>query len=144
MGDENSIDPDDVRDELKFELVVLNGALKKLDKDWGFSDIIRQLSSDPGAALTIIPKFKKQIERIIKFRDDFLLKEQEKPQANFLHRQYPPAASEGTAGGSAELRLPSRRGRHNPRLSTIVPVEIHQPWGPIEEVLCHGGQKHIQ
>ncbi len=84
LGDENSIDPDDVRDELKFELVMLNGALKKLDKDWDFSDIIRQLSSDPGPALATIPKHKKQIERITKLRDDFLRTEQEKPRANLM------------------------------------------------------------
>ncbi len=64
LGDENSIDPDDVSDELKFELVLLNWALRKLDKDWDFSDIICQLSSDPGPVLAIIPKLKKQIERM--------------------------------------------------------------------------------
>ena len=31
LGSENSIDPEDVRDELRSELVLLNGALKKLD-----------------------------------------------------------------------------------------------------------------
>ncbi len=134
LGDENSIDPDDVRDELKFELVVLNGALRKLDKDWDFSDIISQLSSDPGPVLAIIPKLKKQIERMTKLRDDFLRKEQEKQRADFLHtaQEYLPAAPAGTAGGSAALRLPSRRGLHHARVSTIVPEEVHPPWGPLK------------
>ncbi len=61
FSDKNSIDLDDVRDELKFEWVVLNGALKELNKSWDFSDIIRQLSSDPGPPLAIVPKHKKQI-----------------------------------------------------------------------------------
>jgi len=34
--------------------------------------IIRQMSSDPGPALAIIPKLKKQIERMTKLRDGFL------------------------------------------------------------------------
>jgi hypothetical protein len=78
LGVENSIDPDDVRDELKFKLVLLNGALKDLNKNWDFSDIIRKLSSDPGPVLAINPKLRKQIERVTKLRNDFLRTEQEK------------------------------------------------------------------
>ncbi len=85
LVDENSIDPDDVRDEWKFELVVLNGILMKLDKDWDFSNMIRQLSSDPRPALAIVSKLRRQIERMTKLRDAFLRTKQEKPLANFLH-----------------------------------------------------------
>ncbi len=33
LADENSIDLEDVRDDLRTELIVLNGDLKKIDKD---------------------------------------------------------------------------------------------------------------
>ncbi len=40
-GSDNSIDPEDVRDDLRTELVMLNGALKQLNPDLDFSDTLR-------------------------------------------------------------------------------------------------------
>ena len=46
LGDENSIGPEDLKDKFKFELPVLNGALKDLNKNWGFTDIICPLTTE--------------------------------------------------------------------------------------------------
>ena len=41
LGSDNSIDPENVRDELRTELVLLDGALKQLNPDLDFSDALR-------------------------------------------------------------------------------------------------------
>jgi hypothetical protein len=40
LGSDNSIDPENVRDELRTELVLLDGALKQLNPDLDFSDAL--------------------------------------------------------------------------------------------------------
>ncbi len=75
FGEENFADHDaaeDAKDELKFELAILNAALKKLDTDWDFTAIINPLLADQGPATAVVPKLKKQIERMTKIKDDFL------------------------------------------------------------------------
>ncbi len=73
--DESSVREGDVRDEMRTELKMLNGALKDLNNNWDFSDVLRPLLTDQGSAFTQFPRLKKQIERMIKIRDDFLRKE---------------------------------------------------------------------
>jgi hypothetical protein len=46
--DEKSIDPEDVRDELKTESIMLNGALKDLNKNYDFWEVVRPLLADQG------------------------------------------------------------------------------------------------
>ncbi len=41
LGSDDSIDPEDVRDELRTELVLLNGALRQLNPDLDLSDALR-------------------------------------------------------------------------------------------------------
>jgi hypothetical protein len=77
LGNDSSIDPEDVRDKLKIELIVLNGALKDLNKNWDFSDVIRPLLTDQGPALPTVPKLTTLIVRLKKIRDDFLAKKAE-------------------------------------------------------------------
>ncbi len=48
-------------EDLKFDLQVLNAALKKLDVDWDFTAFITPLLSDQGPALAVVPKLKRQI-----------------------------------------------------------------------------------
>ena len=69
-----SIDPEDVRDELRNELIVLNADLKKLDRDLDYSDFIRTFLAGEGPAEAQIPRMKKQIQRMQKVKDDFLEK----------------------------------------------------------------------
>ena len=78
--DENSVDIEDVRNKLRTDSIMLNGALKKLYKDWDFSDVLRPLLTDQGPAFTQIPRLRKQMERMIKIRDDFLRNEQERKE----------------------------------------------------------------
>ena len=48
LVDDKSTDPEDVREELKTELLVLNVALKNLNKDWDFSAVILPLIAEQG------------------------------------------------------------------------------------------------
>ena len=72
LGADDSLDQDNEKEDLKMELALLNTALKKLDPDFDFAPIINPLLSDQGPAMAVVPKLKKQIERITKVRDDFL------------------------------------------------------------------------
>ena len=63
---DNSTDVDALREELKFELIVLHGEVKKLDESWDFTPIVNPLLADQGPALTLVPRIKKQIERLKK------------------------------------------------------------------------------
>ncbi len=39
MVSENSVDVEDVRDEMRTDMIMLNGALKQLNKDWDYSEV---------------------------------------------------------------------------------------------------------
>ncbi len=69
--DEGSTDVDSLREELTFELIVLHGEVMKLDKSWDFSAIVNPLLANQSAPMAVIPRIKKQIERLKKLRDDF-------------------------------------------------------------------------
>jgi hypothetical protein len=95
---DKSTDPEDVREELKTELLVLNVALKNLNKDWDFSAVILPLIAEQGPPLANVQRLSKQIERLKKSRDDF-----QRIQPNNLAAS--PAAPSGPYVGSAELYL---------------------------------------
>jgi hypothetical protein len=71
LGDDNSADVDALREELKFELIVLHGEVKKLDESWDFTPIVNPLLADQGPALTLVQRNKEQIERLKKLKEDF-------------------------------------------------------------------------
>jgi hypothetical protein len=71
LVDDTSTDVDAVRDDLRFELIVLHGEVKKLDVSWDFTAIVNPLLADQGPALHVIPRINKQIERLKKVKDDF-------------------------------------------------------------------------
>jgi hypothetical protein len=90
FGDDKFADQDaatDARNESKFQLAMLNGALKDLNKNWDFPDIIRPLLADHGPAIAVVQKLKKQIERMTKIKDDFRRREEVKTQADVLRRE---------------------------------------------------------
>ena len=87
MVSENSVDVEDVRDEMRTDLIMLNGALKQLNKDWDYSEVLRPLLTDQGPAFTQILRLKKQMERMIKIRDDFLRNEQELKEQECKERE---------------------------------------------------------
>ncbi len=79
LGDDDSLGQeaaDNVKEDLKCELVLLNVALKQLNADLDFSLIINPLLSDQGPPMAVVPKLKKQIERMKKTRDEFLQQKQ--------------------------------------------------------------------
>ena len=69
--DEGSTDLDALREELKFELIVLHGEVKKLDVSWDFTTIVGPLLADKDPAMAVIPRIKRQIERLKKLKEDF-------------------------------------------------------------------------
>jgi hypothetical protein len=71
IADETSTDVDAVRVELKFELNVLHGEVKELHKSWDFTAIVDPLLADQGPALLLIPRIKKQIERLKNLKEGF-------------------------------------------------------------------------
>ena len=81
MGSDNSCDPEDVRDELRIELVMLNRELKKLDPDADFTDALRPLPADTGPAVPHVQRLSRQKARMEQIRDDLLRQAEEKQSA---------------------------------------------------------------
>jgi hypothetical protein len=66
LGEDMSIDPEDVRDELRTELIVLNAVLKDLNKNLDLADAIRPFLTGEGAQEAQIPRMRKLIQRMQK------------------------------------------------------------------------------
>ena len=66
LGDDydKSIDPEDVREDLKTELLTLHMALKDLNKNWDFSAVILPLIAEQGPAAAHVLRLSKQIDRL--------------------------------------------------------------------------------
>ena len=125
-----SIDPEDVRDELRNELIVLNADLKKLDRDLDYSEFIRTFLAGEGPAEAQIPRMKKQILRMQKVKDEYLEKEKAKPapaRAASGHHFAAPAASAGVAVSQRAYPYPSQS-----QTPTIIPTEVLPVWGPLK------------
>ena len=60
---------EDQKDDLKSELVALNAAMRRLDPNLDFSKIIDPLLADQGSAFALVPKLRKQLQRMQKIRD---------------------------------------------------------------------------
>ena len=74
LGSENSVDPDDLVNELKTDLVLLNGTLKKLDPDVDLWEVLRPLLAETGPAIAYAQRLGKQKIRMEKIRDDLVRK----------------------------------------------------------------------
>ena len=81
VGSDNSIDPEDVRDELRTELLMLNAALKELNPNLDLSDALRPLLVDTGPAVAHVQRLSRQKERMEKIRDGLLRQAEEKQSA---------------------------------------------------------------
>ncbi len=152
LGDDDSLGQEaaeKVVEDLKFELALLNAALKKLDADWDFTDIIRPLLSDQGPAIAVVPKLKRQIDRMTKLRDEFLQQEQaekmpvkpagkmpDEPAGSFRHRRRRAASGEETQqaefqrtdqGRPPAAREQRRRGPRAAQSDAIVVSEVLPP-----------------
>jgi hypothetical protein len=74
LGSDNSVDPEDVVDELKTDMIVLNGELKQLNPNMDFSDFLRPLLAETGTAIAHAQRLARQKTRMEKIRDDLVRK----------------------------------------------------------------------
>ena len=136
LGADDSLDQDNEKEDLKMELALLNTALKKLDPDFDFAPIINPLLSDQGPAMAVVPKLKRQIERMKQVRADFLQTRAanipgrmslvpETAGPLLLHEATPPAVS-----------LPPARLKRGPCVAQSTPnifvAEVQPAWGPLK------------
>ena len=139
------LDQDDVREELKMELALLNAALKKLDPHLDLADIIKPLLSDQGPAIAAVPKLKKQIGRMTKIRDELLQKRAANTQGRMSVVPEPAGPSAACAElGTEVLRtatppavsLPRARLKRGPSVAQSTPdifvAEVQPAWGPLK------------
>ena len=80
LGSDNSVDAEDVRDELKNDLVLLTADLKRLNPNLDYSGIINPLLAAGGPAIAHIPRLQKQKVRMVKIRDELLRTAEENKQ----------------------------------------------------------------
>ena len=124
VGSDNSIDPEDVRDELRTELLLLNGQLKKLDPDLDFSDALRPLLADTGPAVAHVPRLQKQKARMETIRQDLLRKAEENKRGTPAERSG--STIETFRDSNAFSSFMSHTGRHAAGTSaSIDPSELH-------------------
>ncbi len=74
LGSDTSVDPDDQVNELKTELIVLNGELKQLNPNMDFSEVLRPLLAETGPAIAHAQRLGRQKIRMEKIRDDLVRK----------------------------------------------------------------------
>ena len=97
---DNSTDLYDVRDELRMQLIVLNAELKKLDKDWDFSAVLRPFLEDTMApSFSQIERLRRQKERMTTLKEEEERKEQERKEQEQSRPAPPPAAAASTKPG---------------------------------------------
>jgi hypothetical protein len=172
LGEEDSLGQEaaeNVKEDLKFELAVLNAAMKNLNKNWDFTLLINPLLADQGPAMALVPKLKKQIDRMTKLRDEFLQQKQaeampdkpartmrDKPAGSFQTTRRRRAASReetqpdefqrtdlGSPPAAPQQALQKRRGPQKAHSDGIVVSEA-LPMGTIAEVRSCHGSRHIQ
>ena len=118
--DEGSTDLDAVKEDLKFELIVLHTEVMELNKKWDFSAIVDPLLADQGAPIAVIARLKKQIERLKKLRDDFQQKAREWLQ---------PAAPLAQAAQTLLAEFPVQQRPLHWRHPEIVLEAVTPSWG---------------
>jgi hypothetical protein len=134
--DDTSTDVDQLREELKFELIVLHGEVKELNKNWDFTKIVDPLLADQGPAIQVIPKIKKQIERLQQLKDGF------EQKARDLQR---PAAALAVAAqslyGHCTAELPdTKEGQPTKQYKPLRRRQLPLPKIVIDEVLPSWGE----
>ena len=64
LGSDISTDPEDIRDELRTELLLLNTELKQMNPDFDLFEALRPLLADTGPAMAHVPRLQKQKARM--------------------------------------------------------------------------------
>ena len=128
--DDTSTDLEALRDELRFDMVLLHSEVMKLDKTWDFSDIIKPLMVDQGPPILVVPRIKKQIERLQKLRDDYYR------TARDLQRPAPALAEAAPSLYVAEPpNTKTRKMKDRPVQPKSQPTEPRRPPLPPQEEL---------
>ena len=78
LGDEIPSDPEELREDLKTELVMLHATLKVLNKEYDFSEIVNPLLREAGPAEAHNKRLMNQIRRLTKIKDNLMRQEEEK------------------------------------------------------------------
>jgi hypothetical protein len=128
LFDDNSTDLDALRDELRFKMVVLHSEVKKLDPDWDFSGIIKQLVDDQGPPLNVVARIQKQIERLQKLKDDFYAGDLQRPAAALAAQSLNVAEPPNTKKKKGRPVQPKPQPTE-PRRPPLPPQEALPPWG---------------
>ena len=140
LGADDSLNQDDVAGDLKMELIILTATLKDLIPKYNFAPVVDPLLSDQGPAKTVVPKLKKQIQRMTKVKDDFL----QTRAANIQGRMslVPEPAGPLPAGPflpnatSPAVSLPPVRLKRGPSAAQSTPnifvAEVLPAWGPLK------------
>ncbi len=122
---------------MKFELILLHTEVKELNKGWDFTAIVNQLLADQGPALVVIPRIKKQIERLQQLKDGF----EKKARDSSLQR--PAAALAGAAPSLYVAEFPDKKEGHWQPAKQYKPQRRRQVPPPeivIDEVLPSWGE----
>ncbi len=126
--EDTSTDVDSLRDDLQFELIVLHGEVKQLNKSWDFSAIVNPLLADQGPPLQVVPRIKKQIERLKKLKEDFEQKARDlqRPAASLAQaaQSFYAAGFPSTQEGKHVTK--QRKRQHLPRIDID---EVTPSWG---------------
>ena len=117
---DKSIDPEDIREDLKTELLTVHAALKKLDKDIDYSGIINPLIAEQGPAVQHIARLSRQIERLNKVREQFLSDKQESLKIGNDSREIP-----------VKRERPHQRQKRQKITipAELIPTEVLPCWG---------------
>ncbi len=127
--DDNSTDVDAFRAELKFEWIMLHGEVKELNKSWDLT-VVNPLLADQGPALTLVPRIKKQIERLKKLKEDFEHKARDVQRpAAALAQSFYVAEFPNTKKGMPGKQFKPARTRRPPPQAAIAIEEVHPSWG---------------
>jgi hypothetical protein len=140
--DDNSTDLDALREDLQFEMIALHGEVKELDVSWDFTPIINRLLADEGPALLLVPRIKKQIERLKKLKGDFEQNARQQPAAALAQvaQSLHVAEFPVTKDGKPVKQCKTQRSRQHP--PDIAIDEVLPSWGECKRYSRSMDQQH--
>ena len=132
LGSDNSVDAEDVRDELKNDLVLLTADLKRLNPYLDYSGIINPLLAAGGPAIAHIPRLQKQKVRMVKIRDNLLRTAEENEQGAPAERSGNSIPARPATFGHNRERQSSAPGETFRDSNSVVLPEVLPPWSPFK------------
>jgi hypothetical protein len=140
VDDNSTTDVDALREDFKFELIVLHGEVKELNKSWDFAPIINPLLADQGPALLLVPRIRSKL----KLKEDFEQKARDlQPLAAALAQvaqSFCVAEFPNTKEGKPVKQCKTQRRRQHP--PDIAIDEVLPSWGKCKRYPRSMDQKH--